>query len=247
MTPTFYRIGDTAHFGTPPDGAAILDMDSAAPFQGLALSRDAIAEVLRLHRNRHTGGRRADLTGANLRGADLTDANLRGADLTGADLTYADLTRANLRGADLRGADLTDAYLTRANLADADLTYADLTRANLADAIGIASAEEEAATLAACVEAIAREPDHHRQDIWHGYGYDPAAATEVGSCGTAHCLAGWAQALLPLGDSRRKLDAQTCGAALLPRAATAGWFSSDTHPDLQAAINAARAKLAGGQ
>ena len=237
MTPTFYRLDTTAHFGAPPDGAAILDMGGYAPFRGLALSREAIAEVLRRHSLRHAGGLRADL-----RSADLGGANLAGADLTDADLRSADL-----RSADLTDANLTDADITGADLASANLRSADLRSANLAGAIGLASAEEEAATLAACVEAIAREPDHHRQDIWHGYGYDPAAATEVGSCGTAHCLAGWAQALLPLGDSRRKLDAQTCGAALLPRAATAGWFSSDTHPDLQAAINAARAKLAGGQ
>jgi len=221
MTPTFYRLDTTAHFGAPPDGAAILDMGGYAPFRGLALSREAIAEVLRRHSLRHAGGLRADL-----RSADLGGANLAGADLTDADL----------RSADLRSADLTDA----------DLTYADLTRANLARAIGIASAEEEASTLAACVDAIAREPDHHRQDIWHGYGYDAAAAPTVGSCGTAHCLAGWAQALLPLGDKRRHLDAESCGWALLPRAAAAGWFAKDTHHDLQAAIDAARAKLAAG-
>ena len=52
--------------------------------------------------NGHTGGARADLTGAVLTGAVLT-----GADLTDADLTDADLTGAVLRGADLTGADLS--------------------------------------------------------------------------------------------------------------------------------------------
>jgi len=50
--------------------------------------------------------KKADLSGANLRGADLRDANLRGADLRGANLRGADLRDADLYGADLRGADL---------------------------------------------------------------------------------------------------------------------------------------------
>jgi hypothetical protein len=95
------------------------------------------------------GGKRADLTGANLRGADLTGANLHGAkfsdaDLSGADLTdanlhdanlrYADLTGANLRYADLTGADLRGANLRGANLTGANLPGANLKVANLKDA-----------------------------------------------------------------------------------------------------------------
>ena len=88
-----------------------------------------IAEVVRLHGlwlADQEGGKRADLTEADLRGADLTRANLNGAILRGADLT-----RANLNGADLPGADLTEANLTRANLNGAYLRGADLTRADL--------------------------------------------------------------------------------------------------------------------
>ena len=62
------------------------------------------------------GGRRADLSGANLSGADLSGANLSGADLRGANLSGADLRGANLSGADLRGADLRGADLREANL-----------------------------------------------------------------------------------------------------------------------------------
>ena len=68
--------------------------------------------------------RRANLSGADLRGrsgawADLRDTDLRGADLNGADLRGANLRRANLCGARL-GADLR-----RANLREADLRGAE--------------------------------------------------------------------------------------------------------------------------
>ena len=54
-------------------------------------------------------GKRANLSGANLRNADLSYANLRNADLSYANLTYADLSYANLTYADLSGAYLTGA------------------------------------------------------------------------------------------------------------------------------------------
>ena len=47
--------------------------------------------------------RRADLSGANLRGADLRRADLSGANLRGADLSGANLSGANLSDADLSG------------------------------------------------------------------------------------------------------------------------------------------------
>jgi uncharacterized protein YjbI with pentapeptide repeats len=67
------------------------------------------------------GGKRADLSNADLkdadlRGADLSNADLRDADLRDADLRGADLRDADLRGADLRGADLIDADFSSANL-----------------------------------------------------------------------------------------------------------------------------------
>ena len=83
-----------------------------------------------------TGGERAnlsgaDLRGANLSGADLSGANLSRANLSGADLRGANLSGANLSGAYLSGADLSGAYLSRAYLSGAYLSRAYLSRANL--------------------------------------------------------------------------------------------------------------------
>ena len=82
------------------------------------------------------GGRRADLSGTNLRCADLSDANLSGADLSCADLSdanlrCADLSCANLFGTNLSGADLSNANLFGTNLRCADLSGADLSGADL--------------------------------------------------------------------------------------------------------------------
>jgi len=80
------------------------------------MTHEEIAAILADHGCwlRGEGGKRADLSGADLTRAVLTDA-----DLSGARLTRADLTRAVLTGADLSGA-----RLTRADLTDADLTDA---------------------------------------------------------------------------------------------------------------------------
>jgi len=96
------------------------------------MTHEEIAAILADHGCwlRGEGGKRADLSGADLTRADLTDARL-----SGADLTRADLTRAVLTGARLTRADLTDADLTRADLTRADLTDARLTRADLTDAV----------------------------------------------------------------------------------------------------------------
>jgi len=87
------------------------------------MTHEEIAAILADHGCwlRGEGGKRADLSGADLTRADLTDARLSGADLTRADLTRADLTDARLSGARLTRADLTDARLTRADLTDAVL------------------------------------------------------------------------------------------------------------------------------
>ena len=72
------------------------------------------------------GGKRA-----NLSGADLSWANLFGANLSGADLSWANLSGANLSGADLSWANLSGANLSWANLFGANLSGADLSGANL--------------------------------------------------------------------------------------------------------------------
>jgi hypothetical protein len=143
-----------------------------------------------------------------------------------------------------RCADLSRADLSGADLSRADLSGANLSGANLSRAVGVATQEEEAATLTAAIDAIAREPALWNQSLWHEDGYAPATAPEVGACGSAHCLAGWMQAQLPLGHELRKVDAQWAGTMLAPRAAAAGWFASEVHPDLQARVDAARAKVA---
>jgi Pentapeptide repeats (8 copies) len=155
---------------------------------------------------------RANLCGANLRDTDLCGANLRGADMRGADLCGTDLRGANLRGA------------------------------NLCGAIGIPTDEEEAATVAAAVAAIAAEPELWEQAVWHGYGYSPVNAPKVGACGSAHCLAGWMQALTPLDSPLRQLSAEDAGWRLAPRRASEGWFGSATHLNLQAMVDAAKAQ-----
>ena len=76
----------------------------------------------------------ADLFGANLFGADLSRADLFGANLSRADLSGANLSRADLFGANLFGADLFGADLSGANLSGADLSEADLSGANLSRA-----------------------------------------------------------------------------------------------------------------
>ena len=72
----------------------------------------------------------ADLSGADLSGADLSRANLSGADLSWANLSRADLSGADLSGADLSGADLSGADLSWADLSGADLSWADLSGAD---------------------------------------------------------------------------------------------------------------------
>ena len=60
--------------------------------------------IIQLHEKwlrREPGGKKANLSSADLRGADLS-----GADLSHADLRYADLSHADLRYADLRGANV---------------------------------------------------------------------------------------------------------------------------------------------
>jgi hypothetical protein len=104
-----------------------------------------LQETLRLHASWLEGnaeGRRADLSGADLRRANLAVAKLAGADLRRADLSGADLRRANLAvaklaGADLRRANLRGADLRNANLSGADLRNADLLGADLRHAKSI--------------------------------------------------------------------------------------------------------------
>ena len=114
------------------------------------IDQETLASILEQHRlwveSNGKGGKRADLSGKDLKNANLCMADLRmadlrettlcytdlrGADLEQADLRRADLRRAGLHGANLRGANLRGANLRGADLAQADLRGADLRGADL--------------------------------------------------------------------------------------------------------------------
>jgi uncharacterized protein YjbI with pentapeptide repeats len=136
----------------------------------------------------------ADLTNANLTDADLTNADLTGANLTNANLTNADLTDADLRYVNLRCADLTCANLSYANLRNADLTNANLRNADLTGA-ELVNADLSGAKLDLQIQegllqeigkVILSNPEKLQMKSWHG------------SCGTTHCLSGWAEEFNPI-------------------------------------------------
>ena len=180
----------------------------------------------------------ADLQGADLQGADLTDAALTGADLRDAYLAGSYLHYANLCRADLRGADLTDADVVKCVLQGTDLRDADLTRTNLAGtsiadvnlegATGIVPADEENATWLAVCRVINDNPHHFLMCDWHTSStwvedegsVTPESADDAlaraTSCGTTHCIAGWAQAL-SLDPAVRAMRTPVAGSSLLPR------------------------------
>ena len=96
-----------------------MDDDPRSNVVGKRLTEQQIGDMLAAHAKWlrvETGGERADLSRAVLRGADLSGADLRGAVLRGADLSDADLRGAVLRGAVLRGAVLRGAVLSGADL-----------------------------------------------------------------------------------------------------------------------------------
>ena len=69
------------------------------------MEKERLYEIIANHGRwlRDEGGKRADLSGANLYRADLCEAELCEADLHGANLYKANLERANLIGANLEG------------------------------------------------------------------------------------------------------------------------------------------------
>ena len=100
------------------------------------MEKERLYEIIANHGRwlRDEGGKRADLSGANLYRAELCEAELCEADLCEADLCEADLCGANLYKANLERANLIGANLHRANLIGADLEGADLAEANLCGA-----------------------------------------------------------------------------------------------------------------
>ena len=99
------------------------------------IDQETLASILEQHRlwveSNGKGGKRADLSGKDLKNANLCMADLRMADLRETTLCYTDLRGADLEQADLRGADLRRAGLHEANLRGANLRGADLAQADL--------------------------------------------------------------------------------------------------------------------
>ena len=122
------------------------------------INQEELNKILKEHELwlKGEGGKRANLSNADLSNVNLKNANLRYANLNNtnlrcANLKYAGLSSANLRYADLKGAnlrcaDLKDADLRRANLEDADLSYSNLSNSNLRD-VNLNSADLSSADL----------------------------------------------------------------------------------------------------
>lgn len=146
------------------------------------------------------GGKRAVLSRAVLIDTVLTEADLRGADLRGAKLT----------GASLRGANLSGANLTGANLYDADLTGAKLTGADLTGAVLPENVPAVPNVAAAILQLIDSGQGSLEMQAWH-------------TCGTTHCVAGWAVTLA--GEAGAKMEAD-----LGPAAAGALIFAASGEP-----------------
>ena len=88
------------------------------------MEQSRLIEILENHRkwiNDEEGGKRANLSGADLSLANLSGADLSLANLSGANLSWANLSGANLSLADLSLADLSLADLSGANLSGANL------------------------------------------------------------------------------------------------------------------------------
>ena len=169
-----------------------------------------LAETLRLHilwLQADPAGVRANLRGANLRGADLCGANLRDADLYRANLCGVDLFSADLSGANLRGADLRDA-----NLCSADLCSAK----------GLPIAEDAPDRLHAVAATVLAQPAALQMDSWHA------------TCGTTHCLAGWAiHQAGPLGAVLERMHGPYMAGLLLLGTEAAQYFYDDNDTALE--------------
>ena len=121
----------------------------------------------------------------------------------------ANLAGADLADADLAGADLADAYLARANLADAYLAGA---KSN--------ASPEEIARLDQVREIVLKKPERLYMNDWHSGNWTPDhTPEEEHECGSAHCIAGWLQALCPDEKLRKHASAEYVGRQLAPASA----------------------------
>ena len=161
----------------------------------------------------------ADLSGADLHGADLGRADLSGANLREANLSGANLGRADLSGANLREANLSGANLRGANLRGANLRRAELSGANLREANFDLTTAEQIARLDEVREIVLSQPHRLHMQTWHWGRWTPDhTPEEERSCGSAHCIAGWLQALSS-DRAIRQMPALDAGMLLAPIAA----------------------------
>lgn len=170
-------------------------------------------------------GDRADFTGKTLArvascyAADLRHAIFRGANLTGVDFSSARLNGADFRGAlllecNFDGADLTEADLTGAYLCNARMSRAKLTGAKLSVLSHPSVGDTELLTaepypplvedILCCIDSGRGRLDMH---AWH--------TPEMSSCGTVHCLAGWAVTVHAVGRRLEHLLGTSAAAALI--------------------------------
>ncbi len=94
----------------------------------------------------------------------------------------------------------------------------DLSGVDLSGVIGIATEEEENALLSEIQVIVESMPERWRMSEWHSDNEwrNKTPADALNNCGTAHCLAGWAQTLSP-DPAIRAMDPARAGAILLPR------------------------------
>ena len=117
------------------------------------------------------------------------------------------------------------AVLQIAVKARANLAGANLARANLAGAKNLPKpSPEEIMRLDEIREIVLARPERLDMSDWHSGNWEPEhTPQEEHACGSAHCIAGWLQALCD-DPKIREMDAQEAGWKLAPAAAASGIF-----------------------
>ena len=87
---------------------------------------------------------------------------------------------------------------------------------------------EEIERLDAIRAIVLANPGRLHMAIWHSARWRPEHTPEEEmTCGSAHCIAGWLQALSP-DPAIRKMDAEEAGRLLAPTAASLFFADDDT-------------------